>query len=163
MFFEAKAWRWRYYKIKKCLILLKFESVRKTLEWRAEQRKVFGQEKWVARIYHTTNYDLQDVIGEVASRASAQQSEVEGVILAYLHQIKFYVSNGRSVNIDGVGTFYPNLSTKLVPTPEEATPKNCVKSITVGFRPATKLREKIRESVLSERKTAPSVYKKKEE
>ena len=135
----------------------------KILKWQAEQKKVFGQEKWAAKICYVGNRSLQEAINEVATRTSAQQSEVEGIINAYLHQIKSYVMTGRSVNVDGVGTFYPAMTTKLVATPEEVSIQKCVKTITVGFRPATKLRQKVRDGKLWEYKGANNVHQQEEE
>lgn len=135
----------------------------KIIQWEAVQKKVFGEEKWVAKIHYGGQCSFKDIVNEVANRASAQPSEVEGVISAYLHQIRTYVMTGRSVNIDGVGTFYPNLSTKLVATPEEATVQNCVKTITVGFRPATTLRKTVRAGKLGEYKRADNIHQTTEE
>lgn len=135
----------------------------KFIQWEAGQKKIFGEQKWMAKIHYTGEFSLKEIMAQVANRASAQPSEVEGVINAYLHQIKSYVMTGRSVNIEGVGTFYPNLSTKLVSAPEDVTVQNCVKTITVGFRPATTLRQTVRAGKLYEFKNADNIHQKKEE
>lgn len=134
----------------------------KTIQWEAEQRKIFGEEKWVAKLHLTDTKSLEVIAGEVAQRTSGQPSEVEGLILTYIHQIRLHVSTGHSVNIEGLGTFYPKMTTKLVLTPEEVSIKNCIKTITVGFRPDTKLRQRVREAVLKEYKDSNNVYRKEE-
>lgn len=134
----------------------------KTIQWEAEKRKIFGEEKWVAKLHLTDTKTLDVVAGEVAQRTSGQPSEVEGLILSYIHQIRMHVSSGQSVNIEGLGTFYPKLTTKLVATPEDVSIKKCIKTITVGFRPDAKLRERMRESKLKEYKDGNNVYRKEE-
>ena len=57
---------------------------------------------------------------------------------------------GENVEIEGLGTFYPRMITKVVDNVEEATIKNCISSITVGFRPHTKLKNAIKNAGLKE-------------
>ncbi|MBR2887045.1 MAG: hypothetical protein IKB95_02375, partial [Bacteroidales bacterium] len=63
-----------------------------------------------------------------------------------LEQIRYHVLKGDSVNIQGLGTFYPKMTSKMVDTAAEATVSNCVKDITIGFRPSNELKEIINKS-----------------
>lgn len=53
---------------------------------------------------------------------------------------------GDSVNIEGLGTFYPKMTAKMVDTAADATVNNCVKDVTIGFRPSNELKEVINKS-----------------
>ena len=123
-------------------------KIRKSIEWKPVKTKVFGDEKWVAKIHHLGTMSLDDIANEMADSSTSQTSEVEGLIVAYINRIRFYVMKGRSVNVDGLGTFYPKLSTKMVADRNDVSVKNCIKTITVGFRPAATLSAELKKAML---------------
>lgn len=123
-------------------------KIHKSIEWKPVKTKVFGDEKWVAKIHHLGTMTLEDIANEMADSSTSQSSEVEGLILAYINRIHFYVMKGRSVNVDGLGTFYPKLSTKMVADRNDVSVKNCIKTITVGFRPAATLSAELKKAML---------------
>ena len=123
-------------------------KIHKSIEWKPVKTKVFGDEKWVAKIHHLGTMTLKDIANEMADSSTSQSSEVEGLILAYINRIHFYVMKGRSVNVDGLGTFYPKLSTKMVADRNDVSVKNCIKTITVGFRPAATLSAELKKAML---------------
>ena len=123
-------------------------KIHKSIEWKPIKTKVFGDEKWVAKIHHLGTMTLEDIANEMADSSTSQSSEVEGLILAYINRIHFYVMKGRSVNVDGLGTFYPKLSTKMVADRNDVSVKNCIKTITVGFRPAATLSAELKKAML---------------
>lgn len=123
-------------------------KIHKSIEWKPVKTKVFGDEKWVAKIHHLGTMSLEDIANEMADSSTSQSSEVEGLILAYINRIHFYVMKGRSVNVDGLGTFYPKLSTKMVADRNDVSVKNCIKTITVGFRPAATLSTELKKAML---------------
>ena len=94
-------------------------------------------------------------------RSTSSPADIEGLLQAYLEQIRYHVINGESVNIKGLGTFYPKVSCKMVDSAEEATVKNCVQSVTIGFRPCTELKEAIKESGFTEFSPAKNADKKR--
>ena len=123
-------------------------KIHKSIEWKPVKTKVFGDEKWVTKIHHLGTMTLEDIANEMADSSTSQSSEVEGLILAYINRIHFYVMKGRSVNVDGLGTFYPKLSTKMVADRNDVSVKNCIKTITVGFRPAATLSAELKKAML---------------
>lgn len=126
----------------------------KFIEYEPKARKIFGEEKWVATLHSAGQVSLESICDLVANNTTNQPSEVRGLIRAYMQQIRFHLLNGDPVNIEGVGTFYPRLSTKLVATEEEVSVGNCVRSVSVGFRPANVLRDTVKASGLREYKKA---------
>ncbi|MBO7201620.1 MAG: HU family DNA-binding protein, partial [Bacteroidales bacterium] len=110
------------------------------------KKKVLKQDKWVATLRRQDHLTLDETSEMVSIRGSILPGEVSGLLRAYLEQIRYHVLKGDSVNIHGLGTFYPKMATKMVDTAAEATVNNCVKDITIGFRPSNELREIINKS-----------------
>ena len=116
--------------------------------YRPRKKKIFGDEKWVASMVLKQRMSLDSLIKEVTSNTTGQAGEVSGMLRAYLGRIRAHVLEGEAVKIAGLGTFYPKVSVRYVETPEDVTVKNCIKSITIGFRPETTLVKMVKESGL---------------
>lgn len=114
--------------------------------YEAKKKKVLKQDKWVATLRRQDHLTLDETSEMVSIRGSILPGEVRGLLRAYLEQIRYHVLKGDSVNIQGLGTFYPKMTSKMVDTAAEATVSNCVKDITIGFRPSNELREIINKS-----------------
>lgn len=121
-------------------------SKRRYWTYEAKKKKVLKQDKWVATLRRQDYLTLDETSEMVSIRGSILPGEVSGLLRAYLEQIRYHVLKGDSVNIHGLGTFYPKMATKMVDTAAEATVSNCVKDITIGFRPSNELREIINKS-----------------
>lgn len=118
------------------------------IEFEPKRRKVFGKEQWVATLHTTGTISLEEVCRLVAANSTAQPSEVEGLIRAYLHQIRFYVINGQRVKVENLGTFYPRVSTRYVDNIDNVSIDNCVRSIVVGYTPSAATRKLMKASTL---------------
>lgn len=114
--------------------------------YEAKKKKVLKQDKWVATLRRQDHLTLDESSEMVSIRGSILPGEVRGLLRAYLEQIRYHVLKGDSVNIQGLGTFYPKMTSKMVDTAAEATVSNCVKDITIGFRPSNELKEIINKS-----------------
>ena len=129
--------------------------------YEAKKKKVLKQDKWVATLRRQDHLTLEETSEMVSIRGTILPSEVSGVLRAYFEQIRYHVINGESVNIKGLGTFYPKVSCKMVDSAEDATVKICVQSFTIGFRPCTELKEAIKESGFTEFSPAKDANKKR--
>ncbi|MBR4301523.1 MAG: HU family DNA-binding protein [Bacteroidales bacterium] len=114
--------------------------------YEAKKKKVLKQDKWVATLRRQDHLTLEETSEMVSIRGTILPSEVSGVLRAYFEQIRYHVLAGDSVNVKGLGTFYPKMTTKMVDSVEDATISNCVKNITIGFRPSNELKEVINKS-----------------
>jgi len=135
--------------------------MRKHLTYEIVKRKVFKEEKWLIALRRHKKRSLKETTEAVALQTTSSPADIEGLLQAYLEQIRYHVLNGESVNIKGLGTFYPKVSSKMVDKAEEATVKNCVRSVTIGFRPCTELKEAIKESGFTEFSPAKNANKKR--
>lgn len=114
--------------------------------YEAKKKKVLKKDKWVATLRRQDHITLEESSEMVSIRGSILPGEVSGLLRAYLEQIRYHVLKGDSVNIEGLGTFYPKLTSKMVDTTADATVDNCVKDVTIGFRPSNDLKEIINKS-----------------
>ena len=135
--------------------------MKKHLTYEIVKRKVFKEEKWMITLRRHKKRSFKETMETVALRTTSSPADIEGLLQAYLEQIRYHVINGESVNVKGLGTFYPKVSSKMVDTAEEATVKNCVQSVTIGFRPCTELKEAIKESGFTEFSPAKNADKKR--
>lgn len=135
--------------------------MKKHLTYEIVKRKVFKEEKWMITLRRHKKRSFKETMETVALRTTSSPADIEGLLQAYLEQIRYHVINGESVNVKGLGTFYPKVSSRMVDTAEEATVKNCVQSVTIGFRPCTELKEAIKESGFTEFSPAKNADKKR--
>ena len=135
--------------------------MKKHLTYEIVKRKVFKEDKWMITLRRHKKRSLKETTETVALRSTSSPADIEGLLQAYFEQIRYHVINGESVNIKGLGTFYPKVSCKMVDSAEEATVKNCVQSVTIGFRPCTELKEAIKESGFTEFSPAKNADKKR--
>ena len=110
------------------------------------QRKILKEDRWIAVLRQEEMCSLDEIATEIAFRSTAGKSEVEGLLLAFLEQIKYHLVGGDGVKINGLGTFYPRVIGRAVDNVEDASLKNCVKNITAGFRPESLLRNAVRKA-----------------
>lgn len=120
------------------------------LTYEVKSRKIFGRDRWIATLRLANRCSFDEIAKEVEARTSCQSGEVEGFITALVYEVYKWLEMGENVEIEGLGTFYPKMTTKVVDNVEEATIKNCISSITVGFRPHTKLKNAIKNAGLKE-------------
>ena len=109
---------------------------KKYLNYSVKQRRIFGTDRYIATLERGEMYNLSALAEEVSARSSCTVGEVHGMLRACLMEIQFQLLGGNSVCIEGLGTFYPKVSSRLVDTPQAANVRNCVRTFTVGFRPA---------------------------
>ena len=136
---------------------------KRELTYMVRKRSLRGEDRWVAGLRLQERRTFQSVCTKLSKQSSAQPGEVSGVLRSFLEQIRFHVLNGESVTIEGFGTFYPKLTTKMVATAEEATVRNCVKSATIGFRPTRTMLRMVQEASLKEFVPSKNNYNKRKD
>ena len=131
---------------------------KRTINYRPKNKKIFGQEKWVATMVTKKQISFDTVCNDVAKFSSAEVGEVRALMLAYLDRIRTHVLEGEGVNVEGLGTFYPRLATKMVEDPKDISIANCVKNVVIGFRPNSKFLEEVKSADIALYKGATDNY-----
>ena len=133
------------------------------LTYEVKPRKILGKDRWIATLRLANRCSFDEIAKEVAARTSCQSGEISGFVNALAYEIYKWLEIGENVEIEGLGTFYPKMITKMVDNVEDATIKNCISSITTGFRPHTDLKNAIKNAGLKEYTTAKLINTDKEE
>lgn len=96
-----------------------------------------GKKKWFPRACVVGKpVDTQALAKEIAKYCTASPADVHAVIRALPDVMKWFMSNGHSIHMDGLGSFHYKLSCagKGADTPEEVSPEQ-VQAVRVQFRP----------------------------
>ncbi len=89
----------------------------------------------------TIKFDkLADVIGQMST---VHRSDAKATLDVLGAAMVFYLSEGHSVKVNGLGTFYPKIRTKSEDELEELGATN-IQSISIGFTPSVELRNKMK-------------------
>ena len=133
------------------------------LTYEVKPRKILGKDRWIATLLLANRCSFDEIAKEVAARTSCQSGEINGFVNALAYEIYKYLEIGENVEIEGLGTFYPKMITKVIDNVEDTSIKNCISSITTGFRPHTDLKNAIKNAGLKEYTKAKLINTDKEE
>ena len=133
------------------------------LTYEVKPRKILGKDRWIATLRLANRCSFDEIAKEVAARTSCQSGEINGLVNAVAYESYKYLEIGENVEIEGLGTFYPKMITKVVDNVEDTSIKNCISSITTGFRPHTDLKNAIKNAGLKEYTKAKLINTDKEE
>lgn len=85
----------------------------------------------------------KELANELAELSSLSPGDTVSVLRLLPKQIVKHIKNGRTVTIDGLGTFYLAVSSDGAETPEECKPKN-IRSHRICFRADDELKKMMR-------------------
>ena len=105
--------------------------------FKKSRAKIGGKFKWFPRacvLKHPVN--TQELGEAISRKCTVTPADVHAVIRALPEVMAFYLENGRSVHLDGLGSFYYKLSCagKGVDSPEEVSVEQ-VQAVRVQFIP----------------------------
>ena len=98
-----------------------------------------SNQKWYPRsIVVGDSATTNDVADRLAEISTVSRSDTYAVLMGLASALKSFMKEGRSVKLDGVGTFYytADASKQGVDTPEEVSAKQ-IKGVRVRFLPET--------------------------
>ncbi|MCI1647277.1 MAG: DNA-binding protein [Bacteroides sp.] len=108
--------------------------------YKKSRAKVGKAYKWFPRAYVLRKPVDTQMLGEaISQRCTASPADVHAVLRALPEVMAGYMEAGRSIHMDGLGTFHYKLSCagRGVDSPEEVSPQQ-VKSVRVQFIPSRK-------------------------
>ncbi|MGK7392137.1 MAG: hypothetical protein ACNS60_17420 [Candidatus Cyclobacteriaceae bacterium M2_1C_046] len=101
-----------------------------------------GEIKYYASINRGDKVNLRKILDEINELNVAHPGAVLGVLEIFLSRINYHLTDGRYVELDQLGTFYPSLSSSPSDTPEDVSKEN-IKRFKVLFRPSQLLRDRL--------------------
>lgn len=100
-----------------------------------------------ARIISQGTLDTKYMCKMISMSSTISSADVKGVLEALNFWMGFYLSEGNSIELDGLGYFTPTLKSQIQ-TDENGKNKVIVEADSVSFRCATSLKEQVREAGL---------------
>ena len=94
-----------------------------------------ASKKWYARSVLLGNpISTDQMAGRISRESTVAKADVVAVLAALSGVMGDYMSQGRSVQLDGIGTFYFSAISKSVENPDDVS-VNLIQGIKVRFRP----------------------------
>lgn len=81
----------------------------------------------------------------ISEKCSLTSADVKGVVEALVHEIEVNLTHGRSIQVGDLGIFSASVTSPVVDTPEELTPKK-VRIKNVTFLPSVRIKETMKEA-----------------
>ncbi|MCR5423311.1 MAG: DNA-binding protein [Bacteroidales bacterium] len=99
------------------------------------KRKWQGQEKWtIATVTQDKPVSTKELCKYIADATTAAPGDVYNVLLSLPNIMELYLKNGRSVKLDGIGTFRYTVTAGMVDSVEDAT-EALIREVRVSFTP----------------------------
>ncbi len=99
------------------------------------KRKWQGQEKWtVTTVTQGSPVSTKELCQYIADSTTASASDVMAVLLSLPKVMELYLKNGRSVKLEGIGTYRYKVSAGMVDSKDDAT-ESLIRDIRVQFTP----------------------------
>lgn len=108
-----------------------------------------GTVKYYAQAYGRRVISQKELMEDVEKQTSLTSGDVKNAVDSLLYVIKKNLSDGRSVKLDGIGTFFVGLSSKGVADKKDFK-ASLIRKKRVCFRPATELRQHISQSSVAD-------------
>lgn len=105
--------------------------------YKKSRAKIAGKFKWFPRAHVLKHpVDTQELAEAISGKCTVTPADVHAVIRSLPEVMAFYMENGRSVHLDGLGSFFYKLSCagQGVDTPEEVSAEQ-VQAVRVQFIP----------------------------
>lgn len=106
---------------------------------------------------------LDRIVKQIEENSTMHESDIKGVIANFYRRIIEHLQDGRSVNLEDLGSFNVWMKGKGEPTAEEVQAES-IKSIRVAWRPSAVIRKQVKlgaDGIRFER--VKSIYEKEEE
>lgn len=99
------------------------------------KRKWQGQEKWtVTTVTQGSPVSTKELCQYIADSTTASASDVMAVLLSLPKVMELYLKNGRSVKLEGIGTYRYKVSAGMVDSKDDAN-ESLIRDIRVQFTP----------------------------
>lgn len=108
-----------------------------------------GTVKYYAQAYGRRVISQKELMDDVEKQTSLTSGDVKNAIDSLLYVIKKNLSDGRSVKLDGIGTFSVSIKSRGVSNKKDFTTAD-VKRKMINFRASTDLREYINQSSVAD-------------
>ena len=108
------------------------------LQVRIQKMKRNGQpDKWYGKTLKRQDVTLQQIAEIISKNNSVTESDVYGVLMALVHEMKFLLQMGHTVKLDGFGNFHLTIESEVVDDKKDYRLEQHVKRVKCKFTPAS--------------------------
>ena len=118
-----------------------------SMKYKLVQRKDFSKDAspdsklYYAQIVNNGTVDLKELCENIAEESALSSADVRGVFDRLTRQLHTHLQNGRTVVIDGFGSFRPTVGSKGVANEEDFDAATMMRTPKIVFTPHADLRE----------------------
>ena len=99
-----------------------------------KNEKAYG--KWYGRVVYVDRMELDDLCAHIQSHGSIFTADVvQGTVKKFVECIKEMLLEGKTVRLNGLGTFYLTVSSAGAETMEDYNAQSHVKKVRLRFKP----------------------------
>lgn len=95
-----------------------------------------GRGKWYAKMVRTGEVGIDELAERIQNVSTFKHGEVRGVLIELLEQMKYCLSEGQTVNLEGFGRFHLAVESEPAESPEKFRTDTNVKRVKCKFLPA---------------------------
>ena len=110
-----------------------------------------GTKKFYANVVTEGELSVDDLVKQIEKFSALSEADIRGVIIALENVIQQGLADSKIIRLEKLGSLYPTLSSNGVTTEKEFT-ANQIKSLSVNYRPGTRIVEAMKAAGFEKRK-----------
>ena len=110
-----------------------------------------GTKKFYANVVTEGELSVDDLVNQIEKFSALSEADIRGVIIALENVIQQGLADSKIIRLEKLGSLYPTLSSNGVATEKEFT-ANQIKSLSVNYRPGTRIVEAMKAAGFEKRK-----------
>lgn len=108
------------------------------LQVKVQKLKKEGQaDKWYGKTVKRQDITLKQIASIISEKNSVTESDVYGVLIALIHEMKYYMQMGHTIKLDGFGNFHLTIESETVDNKSDYRLDEHVKRVKCKFTPAS--------------------------
>ncbi len=105
---------------------------------RVQKMKKKGQpDKWYGKTVKRQDVSLKTIAQMISQKNSVTESDVHGVLIALVHEMKVLLQMGHTIKLDGFGNFHLTIESEMVDHKSDYRLDEHVKRVKCKFTPAS--------------------------
>ncbi|MDY6024930.1 HU family DNA-binding protein [Bergeyella zoohelcum] len=110
-----------------------------------------GIKKFYANVVTEGELSVDDLVKQIEKFSALSEADIRGVIIALENVIQQGLADSKIIRLEKLGSLYPTLSSNGVATEKEFT-ANQIKSVSVNYRPGTRIVEAMKAAGFEKKK-----------
>ena len=104
-------------------------------------------EQYILQAVNTGTIDLDNISRLISNECSLHEVDVKAVLIALGLKLKFFLTDGKIVELGDIGRFKMGFSGTASNDPTTLTPKRNIKKYHINYQPSKKLKQRLKAGV----------------